>query len=430
MTARNNVGRQAALLKATQPTIANSSTDRLRPTRICMHVLGTGRQTVHVMREASALVTAGYDVTVVDIERDATRPSQEDIQGIHFRHVIMPSRFVRSRFKPWFVFKVALAILRGALMVLRTPADVYHAHDDNTLPACSLTATLRRKRLIFDAHELPLTQRNVMRWPPLNALGRWALRRIVPRCAGVLTVSPPIVEEIHRRYGGRRATLVRNIPPYAAPTSSNRLRERLGVDPQTRIALYQGGLQSNRSLDILVRAGKYLGPDERIVLMGPGPLFSTLEALALREGVADRVKLLPPVPYEELLEWTASADVGLIVFDSDYSLSIHYCLPNKLFEYLMAGVPILASPLPAVAEVIARYEVGAIAPSIAPEVVARSISALLADDAGRARMRQHALAASQRELSWEVEQEHLLTLYQEAVGAPRPVAEARMALHG
>src|SRR5579883_3089951 len=144
-------------------------TDVAGPLRVCMHVLSTGRTDGRVMREATALAGAGYDVTIVDIERDGARPAREDIDGVHFRHVIMPSRFVRPRFRPWFVAKVALAMLRGGLAVLRTPTDVVHAHDENTLPACYLAAVARGKALVFDAHELPMVQRNITSWRPLRA---------------------------------------------------------------------------------------------------------------------------------------------------------------------------------------------------------------------------------------------------------------------
>ncbi len=400
-------------------------TDVAGPLRVCMHVLSTGRTDGRVMREATALAGAGYDVTIVDIERDGARPAREDIDGVHFRHVIMPSRFVRPRFRPWFVAKVALAMLRGGLAVLRTPTDVVHAHDENTLPACYLAAVARGKALVFDAHELPMVQRNITSWRPLRAAAQWALRRLVmPRCAATIIVSPPLADEMQRRYGGKRAVVVRNILPYIAPIASDRLRERLGLGPAARIALYQGGLQANRSLDILVRAAKYLGSDEYIVLMGWGPSERALAALIQQEGVGDRVKMLPAVPYEELLDWTASADVGLNVFDPDYSLSIHYCLPNKLFEYLMAGVPVFTSELPAVVEIVRQYDVGVVTPSIAPEEVARHLSALLADAAARARMRQNALAASQSELRWEVEREQVIGLYRATFGGSRPVRDA------
>ncbi|MEO7001945.1 MAG: glycosyltransferase family 4 protein [Ktedonobacterales bacterium] len=396
--------------------------ERHAPQRICMHVQSVGRTDVRVMREAQALAEVGYDVTVVDLERDSSRPAREDIRGIHFKHIVMPTRFIKTRFKPWFLVKLGVAVLRAMLVMVLTPADAYHAHEDNALPATYFAAVVRGKKLIFDAHELPLVQHTILRWRRLTALARRALRFMMPRCDGVITVSPPIIDEIQQRYGGRRAVLVRNIPPYTPPITSNMLRERLELPPQTRIALYQGGLQEDRKLDVLVRAAKYLGPDQMVILMGWGVSQQPLEALIAQEGLHDQVRIIPAVPYAELLDWTASADVGLIIYDGSYSPNVYHCLPNKLFEYLMAGLPILASQLDAVAAMLAIYDVGAITPSIAPEDVGRTLAALLEDGNALAHMRRNALAAAQHDLRWDVEKESLIALYAQVVGLPAMAA--------
>ena len=203
--------------------------DSFTGNHVCMHVVGVGRRDMRVMRSATALVEAGYRVTIVDLERDATRPVAEEIQGIHFKHIRMPSRFIKSRFKPWFLVKMARTLISSTCVLVGTSADIYHAHEDNALHACYMAAVLRRKKLIFDAHELPYVEPNITRWRTLCRLARGTLRLMMPRCTGVITVSPPIIDEIQRRYGGRRAVLVRNIPPYTPPLlGSNRLRERLG----------------------------------------------------------------------------------------------------------------------------------------------------------------------------------------------------------
>ena len=89
------------------------------------------------------------------------------------------------------------------------------------------------------------------------------------------------------------------------------------------------------------------------------------------------------------------------------------CLPNKLFEYLMAGLPVLASPLDAVADLIRTYDVGCIVPSLEPEMIGRAISAMLADRDALARMRGSALAATQHDLCWESESRRLIELYED-----------------
>jgi glycosyltransferase involved in cell wall biosynthesis len=234
---------------------------------------------------------------------------------------------------------------------------------------------------------------------------------MLPYCSSIIIVSPPLVEEMQRRYGGPRADVIRSVPKYQVAPTSDRLRQTLGLSATTRIALYQGYVQPNRGLDLLVRSAKYLAPGNVIVVMGDGPSKAALQQLVAQEGVGDRIKLLPLVPYAELLSWTASADIGLNVLPPDYSPSIYYCLPNKLFEYLMAGLPVLTSRLPAVAEVIRQYDVGQVVDSLDPVTVAEAINALLADTEARARMRANALAAARDSLNWEIESQRLVQLY-------------------
>lgn len=390
----------------------------------CMHVHGPARSDQRVMREATALAEAGYRVTVVDVEPDRQRPREEIVRGVRLRHIVMPSWFVSTRFKPWFLVKLARMVGTGMWMLWGAAADVYHAQDLWALPACYVVARLRGKRLIYDAHELPFEGRAYTRWPRLSALAARALRRLIARCAAVITVSPPIGPVIRERFGGPEVAIIRNLPPYTEPLSSDRLRAHLGVGADTRIALYQGYLLEDRWLDGLVRAAAHLDDGHLIVILGKGQMTPILERLIAQDGLGDRVKLIPAVPYAELLAWTASADLGLTLFDPAYSESIRLCLPNKLFEYLMAGLPVLSSALPAVEEILRRYDVGRVVTPLAPEAVGRAISALLDDADARARMHTNALAAAKRDLCWEAESWRLLDLYRQVLGARYAIPNA------
>jgi glycosyltransferase involved in cell wall biosynthesis len=393
---------------------------RTAPARVCMHVLGNVRTDARVLREAGALVKAGMEVSIVDVVGQPDVPGEEDFQDIHLKHVKMPSWFVPTRrFKAWFLIKMFRMCCRGTFALLRTSADIYHAQDMKALPACYVAARLRRKPLIYDAHELPLVGPKETRWRRLHALATRTLRWMMLRCTAVITVSDPIAQELQRRYGGPTPVLIRNVPEYQAPVSSDQLRQHLGFGPQTRIALYQGNLQPNRSPDRLIRAAKFLDPEVVIVLMGRNVMDIDLEALIAQEKVAGRVFILPPVPYKDLLEWTASADIGLILYARSESLNVQMCLPNKLFEYLMAGLPVLASSLDAVADVLKTYDVGIVAPSLEPGEIARAINTLLADDAALARMHKNALAAAQNALRWDVESQRLLQLYEEVLASSK-----------
>src|SRR6266571_372776 len=304
------------------------------PNKVCMHVLRDARNDVRAMRTASALIEAGFIVSIIDIESEHTRPAEENIRGICIKHMIVHSSFSSTRFEKWAFVKAVQLFVRSILRLIQSPADIYHVCEVTALPACYI---------------------------------------------------------------------------------ADRLRHFLGLSSHTRIALYQGYLQPDRSLDILVRAATYLDSNIVIVMMGKdiGATLSQLEVLISSEGVADRVKIIPPVLYQELLNWTASADVGLLVCAPNYAPNIQMLLPNKLFEYLMAGLPVLTSQLDAVVEVVKAYDVGQVVNTLAPADVGAAINTILADRAALAHMRQNALEAAKHEFCWEKESSRLIHFYRD-----------------
>lgn len=380
--------------------------------RVCMHVVGIGRTDGRVMRSASALAGAGCLVSLVDVETEG-RPAREVVQGVLLKHVLLPTWYSSRKNELSFAFRALQMLIWSTLLLWKDNADVYHAHDVMALPACLVAAGLRRKPVVFDAHELPPVETSVALWRKMHGLVKWLLARILPHCAGVITVSSPIAEEIRRRYHVRRVTLVRNFPPYQEVEKTDRIRQYLDLGSETRIALYQGNIQPDRGLDLLVHMAPFVDPDTMIVLMGK-PVGGTdvhLEKLIAEKNLTGRVRLIPPVERAVLLEWTSSADIGLSLMPPDYSLNTRWMLPNKVFEYFMAGLPVLSSPLVAIAEILEVYQLGQVVPELEPQQVASALNALLADKLALAMMRQNALEAARRDLCWEKEQIHLLELY-------------------
>lgn len=386
------------------------------PKIVCMHVLGNFRSDVRAKRASEALRQAGWQVTVVDVD-DASSLASEQRDGMTVRHMPVRRSFIVSRFKRRVLLRALWLFLRSSLYLLRTRADCYHALDLPALPACYIAACLHHKPLIFESYELPLSTLSETEMSRsrrlLQALLAPILRHIIPRCVGVIAVSTPIAREMSRRYPGANIIVVRNIPPYQAIIKSDLLRQHLGPGPQVRFALYQGHLQLDRGLDKLVCAAKYLEPGIMLVIMGKGTqnLLAYLRTLIASEGVEDRVAILPPVPYELLLSWTASAHIGLLVYSPDHALNVRLCLPNKFFEFLMAGLPVLASQLDAVTEILEAQKVGQVISSLAPEDIGAAINAMMADHRALEQMHQNALQAAQELFYWEKEQQQLLLLY-------------------
>ncbi len=394
------------------------------PVRACLHVLDNARTDIRAMRAAKTLVEIGYVVSLVDVEpENECTASEENTEGVDVRRIIVPGSFVTTRFKRWVLARALWMFLRTTFRLLRTPADIYHALDLPALPACYLVARIRRKPVIFESYEMPLNSLPVSELSSSRRLLRTVLApllaHMLPRCAGVITVSPPIVHEMKERYRCSNVALVRNIPLYKSVTKSDRLRQSLGLDPHARIALYQGYLQPDRGLERLIRAAKYLEENIVIVMMGKDNVGTKarLEGLIAEERATDRVRVMPPVPYNDLLNWTASADIGLIVNPPDYSLNNQVLLPNKLFEFIMAGLPVLSFPLESIVEVIKTHHVGRIIEAFSPQDIGLAINAMLADREGLEHMHRNALIAAQHELNWAREQQKLIDLYQGIVAA-------------
>jgi hypothetical protein len=189
---------------------------------------------------------------------------------------------------------------------------------------------------------------------------------------------------------------------------------RIGLDRQTSLVLHQGAPAPARGCEALIAAIERL-PGTHLVFLGdPEPGYETvLRDLARRHDVQDRVTLLPSVPLSELLAHTAEADVGVTLLQ-DTCENHRLALPNKLFEYIAAGVPVVASALPEIRRLIESYEVGWCVPPDDSAALAQALRMALQHrgDSGLAGR----LQTAGRELCWSREQARLLVLYDQLAG--------------
>jgi glycosyltransferase involved in cell wall biosynthesis len=289
-------------------------------------------------------------------------------------------------------------------------ADIWVAHDLEALPIAVALAR-RGGRVVYDAHELyaeslgspPMTARERRRWRRLEA-------RKIRRTDACTTVCPSIARELADRHRIEPPTVLLNAPPYRAPERrSPSLQDVTGIPAEMPIALYAGGIQFSRPLDKLVEAAALLD-NCAVVIMGPAirTAFDSLRAQIAELGLCGRVFLVPPVPEDELVTMAATANVGVIPLE-DVCLNHRYSLPNKLFQYLMAGLPIAAVGHPEIQRVIDEYGVGVTFPEPTPHSIAAAVEALLAASTERELMRERALHAA-TELCWEREGQKLVEL--------------------
>jgi glycosyltransferase involved in cell wall biosynthesis len=272
-----------------------------------------------------------------------------------------------------------------------------------------VAARLCRARLVYDAHEL-FTE--IGRLPalvrrPLALVERALIRRV----DAAITVNASIAGELARRYGVAPPVVVMNCPRTAgefAPRGTGELRRAAAVPDGQPLVLFQGMFMANRGLENLVRAWRDV-PRGHLAFLGWGPLRPALAALAREAGVAGRVHLLEGVAPRDLLAWTADADVGVIPY-RNVGLNNYLTSPNKLFEYLAAGVPVAASAFPELRRVIEGDACGRTFDPEDPLDIARALRALLDDPLALEAARAGAREAGRR-YTWENESRALLDVY-------------------
>jgi glycosyltransferase involved in cell wall biosynthesis len=216
-----------------------------------------------------------------------------------------------------------------------------------------------------------------------------------------------------------RPAVVLNCPPQwhpdqTGPPQSARLRAALGLAPRRAIVLHHGQFKPGRGIEELVRAADHpriRALDPAIVLLGFGRLRPQLEEAARRRP--GRVYVLPAVPVKELLDWVASADVCYLGCPP-LTLNLRLTLPNKLFEALMAGVPVVAAEGTEQARLIAQEAIGRCVDISSTEALAEALVELMtAPEPGRRALRQHCRSLALTKYNWEIRSQPLVELYRQ-----------------
>ena len=277
--------------------------------------------------------------------------------------------------------------------------DIVWANDSDALPGCYSAARRLHCPIVMDAHELFPELPEVIGRP----LVRWAWKAInryyIPRCDALLTVCNSFAE-YYRQHLGVTMTVVRNLQagtgqPKVEKTSS------------TPVLLYQGAINVGRGVDWAIDAMEWL-PDCRLLIAGGGDLTEEMKALAASRPWADRIQFLGRLPHEELDRLTPQADVGLLMLE-DLGLSYHLTLPNRVGDFVAAGVPMVVSDMPETSAVVRRYGIGEIIDGTGPKALAEAIQRLLAHWSTLSLAEREARFAPAREdFDWNKEKQKLI----------------------
>lgn len=358
-----------------------------------------------VRREASHLAAQGHEVTVLELA--PVGPEHRVLDGFE-RRSVLPAPWVR-RALPAALYR--LAFFASFVRAIRAQRpDVVHAHDAAMLLPGLVGARVVGARLIYDSHELATSV------PYRDRAWAWFVASIerlaIRRAAAVITVSDGIADELVARYRlRRRPTVLRNVSALEeGPAGSDGGGLRGHLDASASIVLHQGAPAVDRGCEALIGALAHLPPEVHVVFLGSGePAFAAeLVDLAQRLGVEDRVRLVDSVGLDELLAWTREADVGVALLE-DTCLNHRLALPNKLFEYLAAGVPVVVSDLPELRRIVNHYNIGWTATPGDARAIAEAIGRAL--DARDDPRLHEGLARAAAELRWSQESRRLTEVY-------------------
>ncbi len=411
--------------------------DRERP-KVGMAVYGDLTYDSRVRREAATLARAGYEVSLVCLDGPgpasdlpagvrviAHRPTQTDVLpgslavGLgNERHGL---RGVVRRIDLLTAYVRNLRAWARAVPDLCGPVDVWHLHD-----LTALIGVMPRLRgsvpIIYDAHELFLESGTAAGLPfPVRQLLRKYERRLVSRVDAVVTVNDALADVLARRYRPRRVVVVHNCPDRWSPPAvrPDLIRETTGIPVDEPVILHHGSLGAHRGIEQLMSAVLEPGLERaHLVLLGPGATRDMYLERAAEPEWRQRVHVLDPVSPADLLPWVASADVGAMPIQRS-TLNHYLATPNKLFECLAAGVPVVASDFPAMRRVVMGDPMGPLGalcrPSDIRELAAALRSILELDSAAASSLRSRCLAAGQDHWNWEHESTGLVALYRDLV---------------
>jgi len=296
--------------------------------------------------------------------------------------------------------------IRIFLYLLLHKSNLLISNDLDTLPANYLVSCLKKIPLVYDSHEyfteVPELQGRFVRevWLAIE-------RFIFPKLKDVTTVSRSIAEAYKQKYGVP-VKVVRNIPAGDRVETKPVGKEEINVPEDWKVIVLQGsGINRDRGGEEAVLAMKQV---DKAVLMivGDGDALPAIKTLAEKEGLLEKVRFIPRQSRKKLYAYTTAADVGLSL-DKDICLNYRYSLPNKLFDYIRCGTPVLASNLPEVTRIIRKYDVGRVLEEYSVEAIADGIRKMLKDDYKQRKAQNLQKAAD--ELVWEKEAESLKNIY-------------------
>lgn len=299
--------------------------------------------------------------------------------------------------------------IRLFLLLLWQKPKLFVANDLDTLLPNFIVSRLKRKPLIYDSHEYFTQTPELVNRPFIQNIWKSIERFVLKRIRSMITVNDSIAD-LYRNEYGIEVAVVRNVP-LRNMINNTSTRASLGLPTNKSIVLLQGsGINVERGAEELIHAMKEL-THVHLLIIGGGDVLPILHKMVVEFELSEHVQFLGRMPYNQMMAYTQLADLGLTI-DKNTNLNYYLSLPNKLFDYIQAGVPVLASNLPEVVRIIETYDIGSFIENHQPHHIAAKIKEILQNRQLLELWRTNAKQAA-AQLCWENEEITLLKLYEQ-----------------
>jgi glycosyltransferase involved in cell wall biosynthesis len=370
--------------------------------KVASIVLNNFMNDSRVLKESISLSENGYDVTVVAL-RPADEPARETIGKVKVRRLKLYS-WALPEGKFFGALKHFETFL--AIFLRYRSYDIWHCNDFMPLFFAWLSKPFRlRKKVVYDSHEYQSERLGI------EGANKWFVEKFEARAIkiadAVITVSDGIVRDYKRLFNLDIVHLILNAPAFRNPESSaTGLREELGVRPDQRIFLYSGGFAKGRGIEVLLEAfSKRTGDDAVMLFLGGGKLERMVKDYSIR---FKNIFYHPSVPYEQVVKTASQADYGMLSTEN-LCLNNFFCMPNKLFEYIQAGLPVLTADLKDCRELVEREGIGLTSDNATitgwNELIDRALEIDIATF-------DKAMKRASEKFNWENEEKKLIKIYQ------------------
>jgi glycosyltransferase involved in cell wall biosynthesis len=352
-------------------------------------------QRVH--RVCEFLHEKGHTVCLIGRKRSTSAPLNSRSYGTKRMRLL----FERG---PFFY---AFFNIRLFFFILFSRYDIIVANDLDTLPACFYASKIRRKKLVYDTHEYFTEVPELIHRPKVQRTWERIEERIFPKLQHICTVNDSIAGMYDKKYG-KILSVVRNIPD-SKNITLKKTRKELGLPENKFILILQGaGINIDRGAEEAVEMMKNL-ENALLVIAGNGDVIPSLKKYVSANSLEEKVFFFPRMPYPDLIQYTMNADLGLTL-DKGTNINYLFSLPNKLFDYIHAGIPVLASPMPEVEKIIRKYDIGEVIETHDVKHLENRVRTLMNDPVLLQKYRENTKTAA-AELSWENEKKKLDELY-------------------